>query len=113
MDCVFCRITAGEIPSQPVYQDDEVLVLRDLNPQAPVHLLVIPKRHVASLADLTATDDHLLVHIHEVIRRLATESGLWPEGYRVVINNGPNGGQTVFHLHFHLLGGRFMGWPPG
>ncbi|MEW6032752.1 MAG: histidine triad nucleotide-binding protein [Bacillota bacterium] len=112
-DCIFCKIAAGEIPAKTCYEDEEFLAFADINPQAPVHLLVIPRRHVADVAEAAATDPALIGRIFSVIERLARERGLVPDGFRVVCNTGPQGGQTVKHLHFHILGGRFMGWPPG
>jgi histidine triad (HIT) family protein len=109
---IFKRIIDKEIPAEIVYEDDLCLAFRDVNPQAPVHVLVIPKKEIASADQLTEEDDVLLGHIYGVIRKLAKELGL-ENGYRVVSNCGNDGGQTVYHLHFHLLGGRQMGWPPG
>lgn len=111
-DCLFCRIAAGEIPSDRVYEDDEVVAFRDINPQAPTHVLVIPRRHIRDADALTDEDAPLLAALFATIRRIAEEAGL-ESGYRVVTNVGPDAGQSVFHLHFHLLGGRTMGWPPG
>ena len=111
-DCLFCKIVAGEIPSDRVFEDDEVIAFRDINPRAPTHVLVIPRRHIPDAHALT--DDHapILGSLFAAVRRIADEAGL-ANGYRVVTNVGPEAGQTVFHLHFHLLGGRSMGWPPG
>ena len=111
-DCLFCKIAAGEIPSEPVYEDDEILAFRDLHPQAPVHVLIIPRRHVASLDDAGDPDAALLGRVLLVARRLAGELGIGG-AYRVVNNCGASAGQSIFHLHFHLLGGRPFGWPPG
>jgi len=112
-DCIFCRIAAGEIPSTVVYEDDQVLSFKDLEPQAPFHALVIPKRHIESVGALTPEDKELVGRIMcEVIPRLARENKL-DRGFRVVANTGDEGGQTVKHLHFHVLGGRSMQWPPG
>lgn len=110
--CLFCRIAAGEIPSDGVYEDEEVIAFRDINPRAPTHLLVIPRRHVAGAHSLTDADDRLLGRLFSVMRRLADDAGL-ANGYRIVTNVGPEAGQSVFHLHFHLLGGRPLAWPPG
>ncbi len=109
--CLFCRIAAGEIPVALVAENPHAVAFRDIAPKAPVHLLVIPRRHVASLAEATDPDElgHLLALAAEVARR----EGLAESGYRVVANTGADGGQTVFHLHLHVLGGRAMGWPPG
>ena len=111
-DCIFCRIAAGEIPSNKLYEDDQLLAFYDLDPQAPTHFLVIPKAHIASAAEITPQNSAVIAHIYEVIARLAAELGL-EQGFRVVTNCGPQGGQTVPHLHFHVLAGRDMTWPPG
>lgn len=110
-DCLFCRIAAGEIPADVVSDDESVLVFRDINPRAPMHVLAIPRRHIPSAADLTDADGELLAALFSAMRRVAQEAGL--EGYRIVSNVGAESGQSVFHLHFHLLGGRSMTWPPG
>lgn len=112
MDCLFCKIVAGDIPAKRLYEDDQVLAFADINPQAPVHLLVIPKRHIPSHAAAVAEDKDLLGHLMFAVGELAREKNL-DNGYRLVINTGPDGGQTVDHLHVHLLGGRAMHWPPG
>ena len=113
-DCIFCKIAQKEIPSQLVYEDEQVAAFRDLEPQAPVHVLVIPKKHVESLLALTAVDKDLVSHIMiDVIPQLAKELQVDEKGFRVVANTGDEGGQSVKHLHFHLLGGRSMQWPPG
>lgn len=104
-DCIFCKIVRGEIPSQKVYEDDTVLAFRDIAPAAPVHILVIPKKHIESAVALTQDDNALLVHLFEVIRLIAKEQGL-DNGFRLVSNVGADGGQTVKHLHFHILGGK-------
>lgn len=111
-DCVFCRIRDGELPSTKVYEDDRVLAFKDINPQAPVHILVIPKKHIPSLAEVGEEDRELLGHLQWVIRRVAEEAGL-QDGFRVVVNTGRRALQTVYHLHYHVLGGRDMTWPPG
>lgn len=110
-DCLFCRIAAGEIPADVVHSDDQVVVFRDINPKASTHVLAIPRRHVASFADLTDADGDLLAALAGALRRVAADEGL--AGYRIVSNVGAEAGQSVFHLHFHLLGGRPMSWPPG
>lgn len=110
-DCLFCRIVAGDIPSDRVYEDDAVIVFRDIAPRAPTHVLAIPRRHVPSAADLTDDDGPLLASLFGALRRVAAEAGL--ADYRIVSNVGPGAGQSVFHLHLHLLGGRAMSWPPG
>ena len=114
MDCIFCKIANKEIPSDIIYEDEMILCFRDLNPQAPVHVLVIPKKHIASLddADLSESDAELLGHLILKIRGIADLLGL-KNGYRLVSNCGKDGLQTVGHLHFHLIGGRRMKWPPG
>ena len=103
--CLFCKIVAGEIPSTKVYEDERVLAFRDINPQAPTHILVIPKTHIASVADITAENSAVVAHIFEVIPMIAEKEGL-ANGYRVVSNCGADAGQTVPHLHFHILGGK-------
>ena len=105
MDCLFCKIVAGEIPSTKVYEDDSVLAFRDIAPQAPTHILVIPKSHIASVAEITEENAALISHIFQVIPQIARQEGL-TGGYRVVSNCGPDAGQTVHHLHFHILGGK-------
>lgn len=112
-DCVFCRISRGELDSTIVHEDDQAVAFRDLNPQAPVHVLVVPRRHVPSVDDLTENDAGLAGHLLLVARTVAREEGLAEDGYRVVANIGSRGGQTVDHLHLHVLGGRRMTWPPG
>ena len=113
-DCVFCKIAGKEIPSKSVYEDDRVVAFHDLNPQAPVHVLVIPKKHVGSLQELHEEDKDLAAHILvDVIPSLAKSLGVDETGFRLVVNTGRDGNQTVPHLHFHLLGGRAMQWPPG
>ncbi len=112
-NCLFCKIVNREIPAAVVYEDDRVLAFNDINPQAPSHVLVVPKRHLASLNDLQPEDDAL---VGEVVRRaaaIASERGLAASGFRTTFNTGRDGGQTVFHIHLHLLGGRAMTWPPG
>lgn len=112
-DCLFCKIVQREIPAVVVYEDAECLAFKDIAPQAPVHLLIIPKKHLVSLAEVTATDLPLIGHLTAVIKKLAEENNLADNGYRVVVNIGADGGQAVGHLHYHLLGGRQMSWPPG
>ncbi|RMH37063.1 MAG: histidine triad nucleotide-binding protein [Nitrospirae bacterium] len=112
-ECIFCRIVEGTLPSKRVYEDDECLAFHDVNPQARVHLLVIPKRHIPSLADVQLSDRPILGHLLTICHRVADEAGLTAQGYRVVINTGAAAGQTVFHLHFHVMGGRTFRWPPG
>ena len=112
MSCLFCKIIDGSIPSTPVYQDDECYAFADIHPQAPVHVLLAPRKHIASVADATPADRALLGHLLWAAAEIARAKGLG-KGYRLVINTGENGGQTVDHLHVHLLGGRPIGWPPG
>ena len=112
MGCVFCKIAKGEIPSKKAYEDDKVLAFYDLEPQAPVHILIIPKEHIESAQDITPQNSQIVAHIFEVAAKLAKENNL-DSGFRIVNNTGKDGGQTVPHLHFHLLGGRSMKWPPG
>jgi histidine triad (HIT) family protein len=114
MDCLFCKIIAGEIPSTKLYEDQFSYAFADVDPKAPVHILVVPKQHIRSLAEVGDDDQHLalLGHLHHATREIARAQKL-DSGFRVVINTGPDGGQTIDHLHFHLLGGRAMQWPPG
>lgn len=107
--CIFCRIVGGELPGDIVYEDERVIAFRDIHPQAPVHLLIIPRRHIRSLADVEADDTDLLGHILQVAKTLAEQFDVSEAGYRVVTNSGPEGGQVVFHLHFHLIGGKPLG----
>ncbi len=113
MSCLFCKIVAGEIPAKRVYEDEIVVAFEDINPQAPVHVLVIPKRHVPTLNDLQASDDQLVGTLVRRAAAIANERGLAAGGYRTVFNCNSDAGQTVFHIHLHLLGGRRMTWPPG
>ncbi len=106
MDCIFCKIAAGEIPSTKVYEDDKVLAFKDINPLAPVHILVIPKTHIESAAEITADNSAVVAHIFEVIAKITKEQGIDKDGFRVVSNCGENGCQSVKHLHFHILGGK-------
>lgn len=111
--CLFCRIIKGEIPGEFVHQDERSVVIRDINPQAPTHLLVIPREHIESLDDASQKDEALLGYLLRVAARVANAAGLAEGGYRTVINNGAGAGQSVFHLHVHVLGGRPLNWPPG
>ncbi len=113
VSCLFCRIVSKEISSQLVYEDDRCVAFEDINPQAPIHILVVPRKHLDSLAHATAADRDLLVHLLLTVNQLAKEKGVVDMGYRTVINTGLLGGQTVHHLHLHLLAGRPMQWPPG
>ena len=112
-DCLFCRIIAGELPAAQVYADDSVVAIRDIAPQAPTHILLLARKHVASVADLSGDDLNLVGKISKVGTLLAKREGIAEDGFRLVVNVGRNGGQTVDHLHVHLLGGRPMAWPPG
>jgi len=112
-DCLFCKIIAGEIPSKIVYQDDRILAFEDINPQAPTHILLIPRTHYASLNEVPEKESDLIGHLLLSARRIAAERGMGERGFRIVLNTGPDAGQDVFHIHFHLLGGRAMTWPPG
>lgn len=111
--CLFCQIIAGEVPADVVQQDDRSIVIRDINPQAATHLLVIPKEHLDSLDDASQKDEALLGHLLRVGARVANDAGLGESGYRTVINTGAGAGQAVFHLHVHIMGGRPFTWPPG
>jgi histidine triad (HIT) family protein len=112
MSCLFCKIASGEIPSTAVYQDHRAYAFADINPRAPVHVLIVPREHIDSLAEASADEGALLGHLFWVAAEIARNKGL-AKGYRVVVNTGEDGGQTVDHLHLHLLGGRQMTWPPG
>ena len=112
-DCIFCQIVEGDIPANKVYEDETCIAFEDLNPQARVHVLVIPKRHIALLSDIQESDSTLLGHLMVICSRVAKEKAISDQGYRVVANTGKGAGQTVFHLHLHVLGGRMFNWPPG
>ncbi|WHH61599.1 histidine triad nucleotide-binding protein [Petroclostridium sp. X23] len=112
-DCIFCKIAAKEIPASVVYEDEKVLAFKDINPAAPVHVLVIPKQHFSSAMDIGEKDADIIAHIFKVCQKLAVDLGIADRGFRIVNNCGQDGGQTVGHIHFHLLGGRNLGWPPG
>ena len=112
-DCIFCKIAAGEIPADKIYENEHVVAFRDLGPQAPTHALVIPKRHIATLNDLTDADAELVGRMYLAAKQVAAQDSLSESGYRTVMNCNADGGQTVFHLHLHVLGGRRMTWPPG
>ena len=113
MSCIFCKIVAGEIPAKIVFQDDDLVVIEDINPAAPLHLLLIPRKHVAGTLELEPEDDKLIGKLHRVAAQLARDKGVADSGYRLVVNTKGDAGQTVFHIHFHLLAGREMAWPPG
>ena len=111
--CLFCRIVAGEIPAKKAYEDDDVVAFHDINPQAPVHVLIIPRRHIASLDELTEADANVVGTVVVRAAKIARTLHLESDGYRLVVNMGEGAGQTVFHIHFHILGGRRLSWPPG
>ncbi|WP_086480733.1 histidine triad nucleotide-binding protein [Oceanospirillum sanctuarii] len=113
MDCLFCKLVAREIPADIVFEDDDVIAFRDIAPQAPTHILIIPKRHISTLNDLTEEDCALVGRLQFTAQKIAKEVGIAEDGYRVVMNCNEDGGQTVYHIHMHLLGGRSMTWPPG
>jgi histidine triad (HIT) family protein len=112
-DCLFCKIIAGEIPGEFVHRDDLVVAIHDISPKAPTHLLLLPVEHVAAAADLTEDHAPMLGRLFSVAAKLAREAGIAESGFRIVTNSGTGAGQSVYHIHFHLMGGRSMGWPPG
>jgi len=112
-DCIFCKVAHGEIPADKIYEDDKVIVFNDINPQSPVHFLVIPKEHISSIKEIDENNVSIISHIVLIIKKIAKEKGLDEKGYRIINNCGEYGGQTVEHLHFHVLGGRQLLWPPG
>ncbi len=112
-DCLFCRIAGMEIPADIVFEDDQVIAFRDVNPKAPVHILLIPRDHITSAASLTDANGPMLGRMFAVAAQLARDEGIAKSGFRLTTNSGPGAGQSVPHLHFHLMGGRQMGWPPG
>jgi len=112
-ECIFCKIIAGTIPARKVFEDDHLVVIEDISPVAPVHLLIIPRKHVVNVLDLESADDGLIGHVHRIAARIAREKGVAESGFRIVTNNNAGAGQSVFHIHFHLLAGRQLGWPPG
>ena len=112
-DCIFCKIINGEIPSEKLYEDDKVYAFYDITPEAPIHFLVIPKEHIGSANDLNIDNSHIVSHIFTVINKLVVELNIANTGYRIINNCGEDGGQTVKHIHFHVLGGRNLKWPPG
>jgi histidine triad (HIT) family protein len=113
MSCLFCEVVAGRIPARKAYEDDEVLAFHDIKPQAPTHVLVVPKRHIESLLELTPADDAVIGRVVRTARDLARQLGLAERGFRVVFNCGDDAGYSVYHIHLHLVGGRRLGWPPG
>ncbi len=112
-DCLFCRIARGEVPARVIYQDEQAVAFHDINPQAPVHVLIIPRKHIDKVLNISQEDEALIGHLHYVANLIARELGIAEDGYRLVFNVGRHGGQHVYHIHLHLLGGRPMGWPPG
>ncbi|HYS44005.1 MAG TPA: histidine triad nucleotide-binding protein [Geobacteraceae bacterium] len=112
-NCLFCRIIKGEIPAKRVFEDDKLVVIEDISPVAPVHLLIIPRKHFVNALDLDPADDELIGHVYRIAARLARERGVAESGFRIVSNNNAGAGQSVFHIHFHLLAGRQLAWPPG
>jgi histidine triad (HIT) family protein len=113
MSCLFCRIIAGEIPSSKVFEDAELFAFNDINPQAPLHVLIVPRKHIATTNNLTIEDEALVGKLIRAAAAIATEKGYDQRGYRTVLNCNSEAGQTVFHIHLHLLAGRHLGWPPG
>jgi histidine triad (HIT) family protein len=111
--CLFCRIVAGEVPAKLAYEDDDVIAFYDIDPRAPVHVLIIPRKHIGSINDLTQADEPLVGRMHTAAASIARELGVADSGYRLAINCGPDANQTVAHIHLHILGGRPMKWPPG
>ena len=112
MDCLFCKIVAGDIPADIVYESETCLAFRDINPQAPTHVLVIPRKHIATINDIAAEDEGLVGSLYTAAREIAAAEGIADDGYRTVMNCNESAGQSVFHIHLHVLGGRQMGWPP-
>lgn len=113
MTCIFCKIASGEIPASRTYEDEDVIAFRDLHPQAPTHILIIPRKHIATINDLENSDAALIGKLFLAAKKIAADHGFAEHGYRVVMNTNHDGGQTVFHLHLHLLAGRTLHWPPG
>ena len=113
MDCLFCNIAAGNIPADIIYQDDDVCAFRDIAPQAPTHLLVIPRQHISTTNDLDTDNSSIIGKMAQCAAKLAAEQGIAQDGYRLVMNCNNHGGQTVYHIHMHILGGRQLSWPPG
>jgi len=111
--CIFCQVRDGKIPAKKVFEDEQAVAFEDINPQAPTHVLVIPRKHIASLNDLDPADEAIVGHLFSVGRKMAAERGIAATGWRAVINTNRDAGQTVFHIHLHVLGGRSMRWPPG
>lgn len=112
MDCLFCKISQKEIPAQVIYEDDQVVAFNDINPQAPSHFLVVPRQHIATLNDIQNEDRELVGHMLQAAAKISAEQGFATDGYRTVFNCNGHGGQTVYHIHLHVLGGKPLGWPP-
>lgn len=112
-DCIFCKIIKGEIPNTKIYEDDKIISFKDIEPAAPVHVLIIPKKHIESLNEVDDEAAEIIAHIFKTVPKLVRELGISEDGYRIVSNCGKDGGQSVEHVHFHLLGGRSLNWPPG
>ncbi|MCX8027177.1 MAG: histidine triad nucleotide-binding protein [Thermodesulfovibrionales bacterium] len=112
-DCIFCKIVNKQIPSKIVYEDEKVVAFDDINPKAPIHILVIPKKHIPTIIDCGEEDYAIISHIYKIINKIAKEKGIAERGFRIVTNCNAEAGQTVFHIHFHIFGGRLMHWPPG
>lgn len=111
-NCIFCKILKGEIPSEKVYEDEKVYAFKDINPEAPVHVLIIPKKHISSANELTEENKEVIGDVYYAAQKIAKELGIADKGYRIINNCGEDGGQTVFHIHFHLMGGKKLNWPP-
>jgi histidine triad (HIT) family protein len=112
-DCLFCKISTKKIPAKIIYEDADALVFEDINPQAPVHVLIIPKKHIPTALEITGEDESLIGHLFRVAAKIAKEKGIDGRGFRLVVNTNAEAGQTVYHIHLHLLGGRHIHWPPG
>ena len=113
MGCIFCSIAEKKLPAKIIYEDEYVIAFEDINPQAPVHTLIIPKKHISTILDLKEEDNNLVAHIVKIANKIANDKGIAQRGFRVVTNCNPESGQSVYHIHFHVLGGRHMHWPPG
>lgn len=113
MNCLFCKIINKKIPSKKVYEDEHIFAFEDINPQAPVHILIIPKKHISTTLDITHEDNELIGHLFQAANKIAKDRGVAERGFRLVLNCNPESGQTIYHIHLHLLAGRVMHWPPG
>jgi histidine triad (HIT) family protein len=113
MDCIFCKIVDGQIPSRMVFEDERIVAFEDVSPQAPVHVLIVPRKHISTSLDISDDDNELIGYMFQAAARVARDRGIAERGYRMVMNCNAEAGQTVFHIHLHVLGGRAMGWPPG